>query len=148
MRYPAQVRRESIGCAIKDSSLSLAGTLAPLIVLVLPAGTPEQASSISEDFLSKARNILGTQDLAGSTPAVLPRAEKNGPLWWATQRGRRFHTYYQLLSLQREKWARFTVVKQAWHLTRLQLVKCRSVACRESPRFQSKTDWAGSRPCG
>lgn len=38
---PVQVRRESIGSAIKDSSLSLAGTLVPLAVQVLPAGTPE-----------------------------------------------------------------------------------------------------------
>lgn len=34
-------------------------------------------------------------------------------------------------------------MKQAWHLTRLWLVKCSSVTCRESPRFQSETDWAG-----
>lgn len=51
MRYPVQVRRESIGSAIKDSSLSLAGTLVPLTVQVLPAGTPEEASSISETSL-------------------------------------------------------------------------------------------------
>lgn len=68
MRYPAQIRRESIGSAIKDSSLSLAGTLAPL--------EPQSKHHLFQRtfFLSKARNILGTQDLAGSTLAVLPKS--------------------------------------------------------------------------
>lgn len=68
MRYPAQIRRKSIGSAIKDSSLSLAGTLAPL--------EPQSKHHLFQRtfFLSKARNILGTQDLAGSTLAVLPKS--------------------------------------------------------------------------
>lgn len=76
MRYLAQIRRESIGSAIKDSSLSLAGTLAPL--------GPQSKHHQRTFFLSKARNILVTQDLAGSTPAVLPRAEKK----WASLVGK------------------------------------------------------------
>lgn len=51
-------------------------------------------------------------------PAVFHRVEKNGLLRCASQGGKRFHTHYQLLSLRREEWARFTDVKQGWHLTR------------------------------
>lgn len=89
MWYPAHDRRESIGGVTKDSSLPLAGTLAPLIVRLI-LGTQDKPHVLQRTFfLKNVTAVVGTCCFSASTPAVC-RAEKNGLLCCASQAGRRF----------------------------------------------------------